>query len=203
MTSKTQRLVLAALLAGAALSARAAAPEEIRIGATQPITGRFAFAGVHLNAGLSDYIAYANEQGLVKGKKLVYFYEDTGYDTEKAVATFKKMMAQHSPVVIYGESTGQGKAIGPELNSRYKVLYGWHLVLLRARRSEEPPVHVRLGPDLLRPVRHPPRVHREAPEEGEAEGRLLLQRHRVRQGPDRRREGARRRSSASTSSPRS
>lgn len=120
----TKRLVLAALLTGAALSARAADPEEIRIGACQPITGRFAFAGVHLNAGLGDYIAYANEQGIVKGKKLVYIYEDTGYDTEKAVATFKKMMAQYSPVVMYGESTGQGKAIAPELNARYKVLYG-------------------------------------------------------------------------------
>jgi branched-chain amino acid transport system substrate-binding protein len=125
MTShQARKLVVAALLAGAALSARAAAPEEIRIGACQPITGRFAFAGVHLNAGLGDYIAYANEQGIVKGKKLVYIYEDTGYDTEKAVATFKKMMAQYSPVIMYGESTGQGKALGPELNSRYKVLYG-------------------------------------------------------------------------------
>jgi branched-chain amino acid transport system substrate-binding protein len=124
MTSRTQRLVVAALLAGAALAARAAAPEEIKIGACQPITGRFAFAGVHLNAGLGDYIAYANEQGIVKGKKLVYIYEDTGYDTEKAVATFKKMMAQHAPAVMYGESTGQGKALAPELNSRYKILYG-------------------------------------------------------------------------------
>jgi branched-chain amino acid transport system substrate-binding protein len=124
MTSHgTKRVVLAALLAGAALAARAA-DEEIRIGATQPITGRFAFAGVHLNAGLGDYIAYANEQKIVKGKKLVYIYEDSGYDTEKAVAAFKKIIAQHSPPIMYGESTGQGKALAPELNSRYKVLYG-------------------------------------------------------------------------------
>lgn len=124
MTSKLQRSLAAALLALAAVAARAAGPEEIRIGATQPITGRFAFAGVHLNAGLGDYIAYANEQGIVKGKKLVYIYEDSGYDTEKAVAAFKKIMAQHNPAVMYGESTGQGKALAPELNSRYKVLYG-------------------------------------------------------------------------------
>jgi branched-chain amino acid transport system substrate-binding protein len=123
MTSHwTKRLVFAAMIAGAALSARA--QEEIRIGATQPITGRFAFAGIHLNAGLGDYIAYANEQGLVKGKKLVYIYEDSAYDTEKAVAAFKKIIAQHSPPVMYGESTGQGKALAPELNARYKVLYG-------------------------------------------------------------------------------
>jgi branched-chain amino acid transport system substrate-binding protein len=123
MPSKLPRIAAAALLALAATAARAAAPEEIKIGACQPITGRFAFAGVHINAGLSDYIAYANEQGLVKGKKLVYVYEDSGYDTEKAVGTFKKIMAQHNPVIMYGESTGLGKAIAPELNSRYKVLY--------------------------------------------------------------------------------
>ena len=50
-------------------------------------------------------------------------YEDSGYDTEKAVACFKQIMAKHSPVIMYGESTGLGKAIAPELNSRYKVLY--------------------------------------------------------------------------------
>lgn len=113
---------LAALLAAAATTALA--QQEIKIGACQPITGRFAFAGGQLNAGLGDFIAYANEQGLVKGAKLTYLFEDTGYDTEKAVAAFKKMMAQHAPAIMYGESTGQGKAIAPELNSKYKVMYG-------------------------------------------------------------------------------
>ncbi len=121
-TQRTLKSVAALLLAWAGIAA--AAENEIVIGATQPITGRFAFAGVNINAALQDYIAYANEAGLVKGKKLVYVYEDSGYDTDKAVATFKKIMAQHNPVAMYGESTGLGKAIAPELNSRYKVLYG-------------------------------------------------------------------------------
>lgn len=112
--------VCVVLAAGAAF----AADDEIKIGACQPITGRFAFAGVSINAGLQDYINYANEMKMVKGKKLVYIYEDTGYDTDKAVATFKKIMAKDNPVIMYGESTGLGKAIAPELNSRYKVLYG-------------------------------------------------------------------------------
>jgi branched-chain amino acid transport system substrate-binding protein len=122
---RTRRItkLLAALLLAWVGSARAA-DEEVVIGAAQPITGRFAFAGVAINAGLQDYIAYANEAKLVKGKKLVYQYEDSGYDTDKAVATFKKIMAQYKPVAMYGESTGLGKAIAPELNGRYKVLYG-------------------------------------------------------------------------------
>ncbi|MVD21686.1 amino acid ABC transporter substrate-binding protein, partial [Vibrio cholerae] len=70
-----------------------------------------------------DYLNLANEKKLVPGKKFNYVYEDSGYDTEKAVACFKQIMAKHSPVIMYGESTGLGKAIAPELNSRYKVLY--------------------------------------------------------------------------------
>lgn len=114
-----------ALLAAAALlvPAARAADDVVTVGACQPITGRFAFAGVAINAGLQDSLNLANEKGLVPGKKFKYVYEDSGYDTEKAVACFKKMMAQNAPVIMYGESTGLGKAIAPELNSRYKVLY--------------------------------------------------------------------------------
>ena len=101
-----------------------AADDVITIGACQPITGRFAFAGVAINAAIQDYVAYANEKGLVKGKKLNYVFEDSGYDTDRAVACFKRIMAQHAPVIMYGESTGLGKAIAPELTARYKVLYG-------------------------------------------------------------------------------
>src|SRR5512136_1313027 len=117
---------IAALLlaATALLSPQArAADDVVTVGACQPITGRFAFAGVAINAGLQDYLNLANEKQLVKGKKFNYVYEDSGYDTEKAVACFKQIMAQHSPVIMYGESTGLGKAIAPELNGRYKVLY--------------------------------------------------------------------------------
>ena len=114
-------LLAVGLLAGAG---SAFAQDEIKVGACQPITGRFAFAGKHIHQGLMDSLTYANELGGVGGKKFKYIYEDTGYDLKKAIASFKKMMAQDSPVMMYGESTGQGKALAPEINSRYKVLYG-------------------------------------------------------------------------------
>lgn len=122
LPTQVAALLLASL---AVLSPRAlAADEVVTVGACQPITGRFAFAGVAINAGLQDYLNYANERKLVPGKRFNYVYEDSAYDTEKAVACFKKIMAQHAPVIMYGESTGLGKAIAPELNSRYRVLYG-------------------------------------------------------------------------------
>ena len=100
------------------------AGETIKISAQQPITGRFAFAGKHIHQGLADSLAYANEQGGIDGQQVEYLYEDTGYDLKRAVASFKKMMAKESPVMNYGESTGEGKALAPEINNNYKIVYG-------------------------------------------------------------------------------
>jgi branched-chain amino acid transport system substrate-binding protein len=100
------------------------AAETVKVTAQQPITGRFAFAGKHIHQGLADSLAYANEKGAVKGVKFEYIYEDTGYDLKRALASFKKMMAKYKPAMDYGESTGQGKALAPEINSRYHVVYG-------------------------------------------------------------------------------
>jgi len=98
--------------------------EPIKIGACMPITGPFSFAGKHINQGLADYITYANEQGGVNGQKIEYIFEDTGYDTKRAIASFKKIIAQHNPQIMYGESTGLAKAMSEEITERYKVLYG-------------------------------------------------------------------------------
>jgi branched-chain amino acid transport system substrate-binding protein len=123
MKHSIRRLALVVAVSLGLSPAARPADDVVTVGACQPITGRFAFAGVAINAGLQDYLNYANEKGLVPGKKFNYVYEDSGYDTDRAVACFKQIMAKHSPVIMYGESTGLGKAIAPELNSRYKVLY--------------------------------------------------------------------------------
>ncbi len=113
-------LCLALCLAGGA----ALAAQTVKVCAQQPITGRFAFAGKQIHQGLMDSLDWTNEQGGVKGVKMEYIYEDTGYDLQRAVAAFKKMMAKYNPPMDYGESTGQGKALAPEINSRYHVVYG-------------------------------------------------------------------------------
>ncbi|MCK5681207.1 ABC transporter substrate-binding protein [bacterium] len=100
------------------------ADNSIKISAQQPLTGRFAFAGKHIHQGLADSLAYANEQGGVDGLQLKYIYDDTGYDLKRAIAAFKKVMAKESPVMNYGESTGEGKALAPEINNKYKIVYG-------------------------------------------------------------------------------
>ncbi len=97
--------------------------DEIKIGAVQPVTGRFAFAGVHINAGLEDALKMANAEGGINGKKIKYIMEDGTYKVDVAVAAFKRIMARDKPVAMYGESTALGKAMAPEIKDRYKILY--------------------------------------------------------------------------------
>jgi branched-chain amino acid transport system substrate-binding protein len=99
------------------------AEEEIKIGAVQPVTGRFAFAGVHINAGLEDALMMANEEGGIGGKKIKYIMEDGTYSVDVAVGAFKRIMARDNPIIMYGESTALGKAMSPEIKDRYKILY--------------------------------------------------------------------------------
>ena len=99
------------------------AADEIKVGAVQPVTGRFAFAGVHINAGLEDALMMANEEGGINGKQIKYIMEDGTYNVNVSVAAFKRIMARDNPLIMYGESTGMGKAIAPEIKDRYKVLY--------------------------------------------------------------------------------
>ena len=46
------------------------AADEIKVGAVQPITGRFAFAGVQINQGLEDALNMANAEGGINGKQI-------------------------------------------------------------------------------------------------------------------------------------
>ncbi len=117
-------LVTAVLMAFFAAPVIVHAQDVIKIGAAQPITGRFAFAGTKIHEGLGDYIKFANEQGGVGGKKLEYIFDDTEYKMDKAVAIFKRIMAKDSPLIFYGDSTGTGKALAPMINEKYKVFYG-------------------------------------------------------------------------------
>ncbi len=110
----------------AAVAAVACGPlwaQEIKVGAVQPITGRFAFAGVNINAGLEDALMMANDEGGINGKKIKYIMEDGQYQLDVATAAFKRIMSRDNPIIMYGESTGLGKAMSPEIRDRFKILY--------------------------------------------------------------------------------
>jgi branched-chain amino acid transport system substrate-binding protein len=123
MRGKNLMVGLVAILAFAALNVPCLAQDEIKVGAVQPITGRFAFAGVNINAGLEDALMMANDAGGINGKKIKYIMEDGQYQLDVATAAFKRIMSRDNPLIMYGESTGLGKAMSPEIKDRYKILY--------------------------------------------------------------------------------
>ncbi len=84
---------------------------DIVIGASQPITGIFSFAGVAMNNGLGDFVQWKNANGGVGGRKLRYVSEDSGFKLDQGVAIFKKIMAADKPSFFYGDSTQWVKAI--------------------------------------------------------------------------------------------
>ncbi|MFH0823716.1 MAG: ABC transporter substrate-binding protein [Pseudomonadota bacterium] len=99
------------------------AADVIKIGAVQPVTGRFAFAGVNIDAGLKDALMMCNAEGGINGKKIEYIMEDGQYKLDVATAAFKRIMTRDNPMIMYGESTGLGKAMSPEIKDRLKILY--------------------------------------------------------------------------------
>ncbi|MCX7372319.1 MAG: ABC transporter substrate-binding protein [Alphaproteobacteria bacterium] len=107
----------AALVAHASGRAFAQAP-EIVIGAANPMSGVFAFAGVEGFEGARDYFEWLNRAGGVQGRRIRYVNEDSGYRVDQAVAIFTRLTSQHQIPVFFGDSTGFQKAINPELNRR-------------------------------------------------------------------------------------
>lgn len=116
-------LALAAALgvSGAAV-AQTADKQPLVFGGSIPMTGVFAFAGIHIHAGLTDYTNWLNSQGGINGRRVQYVMEDTGYQVDRSVATFKKISGSTPPCCYYGDSTGFMKAIAAELSSSNSML---------------------------------------------------------------------------------
>jgi branched-chain amino acid transport system substrate-binding protein len=121
--SRLSRRAFNAIGLGAALvstqggRAFAQAPELV-IGAANPMSGVFAFAGVEGFEGGRDHFDFVNRNGGVAGRRIRYVNEDSGYRVDNAVAIFTRITSQHQVPVFFGDSTGFQKAINPELNRR-------------------------------------------------------------------------------------
>jgi len=120
MTDFQRRKLVQAAGAAAALGpfgvmhAAAQAKGDIVIGASQPITGVFAFAGSAMNMGLNDFVQWKNSKGGVAGRKLRYVSEDSGFKLDQGVAIFKKIMAAEKPNFFFGDSTQWSKAVAQD-----------------------------------------------------------------------------------------
>jgi branched-chain amino acid transport system substrate-binding protein len=150
LTSQRRRSLL--LAAGATLVAPLAAhaqasAEEIVIGGSIPMTGVFSFAGIGINAGISDYVKIINDAGGVKGRKIRYVPEDTGYKVDVSVATFKKITSQNKVTLYYGDSTGFAKTINPELERNGNIMMAGASFATELNDPVKYPNQFLVGPD--------------------------------------------------------
>jgi branched-chain amino acid transport system substrate-binding protein len=122
------------------------AQQTYTLGAVHPFTGRFAFAGIMGQDAMKDAVDMANEAGGINGKKLQYFWKDGEYKDDVGIAAFKSLYAQYKPQIMWGQSTGMTKALGPEIKDRYKVLYSAYTFADVAANPKENPYLFIPGP---------------------------------------------------------
>ncbi|MCL1478382.1 MULTISPECIES: ABC transporter substrate-binding protein [unclassified Marinobacter] len=121
--------------------------EPIVFGGSIPLSGVFAFAGVHIHAGLTDYTSWINSQGGINGHPVKYVMEDTGYEVDRSVAAFKKISGSNTVPVYYGDSTGFMKTIASELNSRGTTLMSGASFATALTDNEQYPYQFIPGPN--------------------------------------------------------
>ncbi|KQP49651.1 ABC transporter substrate-binding protein [Pseudorhodoferax sp. Leaf274] len=149
-SSRRRALVLtggAALVAGTLPRAARAQGEDIVIGGSIPMTGVFAFAGIGINAGIADYVKIVNDAGGIKGRKLRYVPEDTGYKVDVSVAAFKKITSQNKVNLYYGDSTGFAKTINGELDRSGQILMAGASFASELNNPAKYPHQFLVGPD--------------------------------------------------------
>jgi len=144
---KTVIFVLSLVLCVGLFSvSKAMAEQNPTICAVHPFTGRFAFAGIHGADAMEDAIGMANAEGGVNGKKIEYYWADGEYKNDVGIAAFKRLYAQYKPHCMWAQSTGMTKALAPEINSRYKVLYSAYTFAEMAANPKENPYMFLAGP---------------------------------------------------------
>lgn len=153
-----KRKTLAALAALSALAvafgaaaqtkpAAAAPKEDIVLGASVPLTGVFAFAGIGIDAGIKDYLQILNDAGGIKGRKVKYVAEDTAYKVDQSMATFKKITGQNKVNLYYADSTGFVKTVNPELERHGGILMTGASFAKEISNAQKYPLQFMVGPD--------------------------------------------------------
>ena len=149
-----KRTLLAALAASAlSLGAMAqskpaaASKEDIVLGASMPLTGVFAFAGIGIDQGIKDYLQILNEGGGVKGHRVKYIAEDTAYKVDQSMAGFKKLTSQNKVHLYYADSTAFVKTVNPELDRMGSILMTGASFAKEISNAQKYPMQFMVGPD--------------------------------------------------------
>ena len=154
MTTKRKFLTTAAAAAAASAlpglslaQARTGTQEDIVLGASVPMTGVFAFAGIGIDQGIKDYLEILNGQGGIRGRKVRYVAEDTAYKVDQSMAAFKKITGSHKVNLYYADSTGFVKAVNPELDRMGTILMTGASFAREISNAQKYPMQFMVGPD--------------------------------------------------------
>jgi branched-chain amino acid transport system substrate-binding protein len=155
MTSLIRRKIVQGIGAAASIGpfsigSALAQKSEIVIGASQPITGVFSFAGVAMNNGINDFCQWKNSKGGVQGRNLRYVSEDSGFKLDQGVAIFKKVMASDKPSFFYGDSTQWVKAVAQDAIAAGTVMTSSTSLATVVADPKNMPQHVVPGPTYPR-----------------------------------------------------
>ncbi len=131
-------------------SAMAQGAGDIVIGASQPITGVFAFAGTAMNNGLGDFVQWKNANGGIASRKLRYVSEDSGFKLDQGVTIFKKIMAAEKPNFFYGDSTQWAKAVAQDVVASNQVMTSSTSLASVVADPQTMPQHIVPGPTYPR-----------------------------------------------------
>ena len=101
-------LTLALTLVGGSYG-RGEAPAPIRIGAIFDLSGPTSDVGVPYAEGERAYITYANARNLVKGRKLEFVSQDTGYNVARSEAFYQQLRTS-GIVALMGWATADTEA---------------------------------------------------------------------------------------------
>lgn len=126
--------------------------EDIVFGASMPLTGVFAFAGIAIDMGIKDYMGILNGAGGVKGRKVKYIAEDTAYKVDQSMAVFKRLTSQNKVNLYYADSTGFVKAVNPELERNANILMTGASFAKEISNADRYPAQFMVGPDYAEMV---------------------------------------------------
>ncbi len=135
------------LAARAQAKGAAASKEDIVLGASVPMTGVFAFAGIGIDAGIKDYLSIVNGQGGIKGRKVRYVAEDTAYKVDQSMAVFKKITSQEKVHLYYADSTGFVKTVNPEVERMGSMIMTGASFAKEITNAQKYPLQFMVGPD--------------------------------------------------------
>jgi branched-chain amino acid transport system substrate-binding protein len=155
MLPKKLRKWVAGLAAASTLGlagTAAAQQEDIVLGGSIPMTGVFAFAGIGIDAGIKDYFKIVNDAGGIKGRKLRYVPEDTGYKVDASMAAYKKITSQHKVNLYYADSTAFSKTVNPELERAGSLLMTGASFAKELNDPKKYPMQFMVGPDYTEMV---------------------------------------------------